>query len=118
MCLFLSFIYKTLGEYSWTWTSQVLPGGECSADTDALTIAAITTANPLDGLLTEQEAEEDASLIQVAQNFHLSLQNLKQVFTPEVYRGIFGFATWWSCFVWFASSSLGMFYQTYFTNKT
>jgi hypothetical protein len=106
-------MYKTLGGYSWAWTSaSVLSADECSADLETNSMP--TTETPL----TEQEAMTDATLIQVAQNFHLSLQNLKQVFTDEVYRGIFGFATWWSCFVWFASSSLGMFYQSYFTNKT
>lgn len=39
----------------------------------------------------------------------------RQIFTTDVYRGLFGFATWWSCFVWFATSSLGMVYQSYFT---
>nr|CAD7567532.1 unnamed protein product [Timema californicum] len=38
----------------------------------------------------------------------------KKIFTADVMRGVFGFATWWSCFAWFASSSLGMVYQSYF----
>jgi hypothetical protein len=112
MCLFLSFMYKTLGGYSWSWAAAQVAGDECSADGSAL-----NTAEPFDSELPE-DSDAEASLVQVAQNFHLSLQNLKQVFTADVYRGIFGFATWWSCFIWFASSSLGMFYQTYFTNKT
>lgn len=111
MCLFLSFMYKTLGGYSWSWYAK-LATEECSADLENPTL---TTEAPL---TEETEAAIDATLVQVAQNFHLSLQNLKQVFSEDVYRGIFGFATWWSCFVWFASSSLGMFYQSYFTNKT
>jgi Predicted transmembrane protein 161AB len=111
MCLFLSFMYKTLGGYSWTWKSVVQE--ECSADLDQQILT--TTESSIE---TSTESETDASILQVAQNFHLSLQNLKSVFTEDVYRGLFGFATWWSCFVWFASSSLGMFYQTYFTNKT
>lgn len=115
MCLFLSFMYKTLGGYSWTWKA-VATGAveECSADVEAENFFG-TTESPLE-LTTESTA--DASIIQVAQDFTLSLQNLKSVFTEDVYRGLFGFATWWSCFVWFASSSLGMFYQTYFANKT
>lgn len=102
MCLFLSFMYKTLGEYSWTMTHSSAP--ECSADESVAQVTA--------------DSEAEASILQVAQNFHLSLQNLKSVFTVEVYRGLFGYATWWSCFAWFASSSLGMFYQSYFTNKS
>lgn len=110
MCLFLSFMYKTLGGYSWTWTSAPTAVEECSADLDDI---ATTTDASFD---TAEETE--ATISQVAQSFHLSLQNLKSVFTQDVYRGVLGFATWWSCFVWFASSSLGMFYQSYFTNKT
>lgn len=109
MCLFLSFMYKTLGGYSWRWTA--VGSDECAADLeDEL---APTTDAPL---VTEEAVE--ATFVQVAQNFQLSLQNLKSVFTQDVYRGLLGFATWWSCFVWFASSSLGMFYQSYFVNKT
>jgi Predicted transmembrane protein 161AB len=115
MCLFLSLMYKTLGGYSWTWTAGVTDvAEECSADLEAEKFFT-TTESPME-LTTESTA--DASIIQVAQDFTLSLQNLKSVFTQDVYRGLFGFATWWSCFVWFASSSLGMFYQTYFANKT
>lgn len=111
MCLFLSLMYKTLGGYSWAWSSQAALAEECSAELDDQ-LAAPTEA-PMDAA-----SESEASILQVAQNFHLSLQNLKSVFTQDVYRGLLGFATWWSCFVWFASSSLGMFYQVYFTNKT
>jgi len=115
MCLFLSFMYKTLGGYSWTWTSSVngtsVVADECAADLDADVL-------PIMEPLIDTENTEGSSIIQAAQNFHLSLQNLKSVFTQDVYRGLFGFATWWSCFVWFASSSLGMFYQTYFANKS
>lgn len=113
MCLFLSFMYKTLGGYSWTWTSQSTGAEECSAALDDQVVP--TTEAPFYDPI--EEATE-ASIIQVAQDFHISLQNLKSVFTQDVYRGLLGFATWWSCFVWFASSGLGMFYQTYFANKS
>lgn len=46
---------------------------------------------------------------------HIVIVVILQVFTTDVYRGLFGFATWWTCFVWFAASSLGMVYQSYFT---
>lgn len=114
MCLFLSFMYKTLGGYSWSWVTQTVVAEECSADS-AEEVLSTSTDFPPDA---EDETASEASIIQVAQSFNLSLQNLKSVFTEDVFRGLFGFATWWSCFVWFASSSLGMFYQTYFTNKT
>jgi hypothetical protein len=109
MCLFLSFMYKTLGGYSWSMKSAVVAAAEeCSADLEDV----LPTDAPID-----VDSASEASIIQVAQSFTLSLQNLKSVFTQDVYRGLLGFATWWTCFVWFASSSLGMLYQTYFTNK-
>ncbi|XP_053674929.1 transmembrane protein 161B [Anopheles nili] len=107
MCLFFALMYKTLGEYTWDGVlKQSLPLDECSADLEyeksiLATIARTKTIN----------------ILSTAQNFHMSLQNLKQVFTKEVYRGLFGFATWWSCFIWFAASSLGMVYQSYFTKS-
>lgn len=114
LCLFLSFMYKTLGGYSWMWTSLSAVGAEeCSASLGDQVVP--TTEAPF---IDVAEEATEASIIQVAQNFHVSLQNLKSVFTQDVYRGLLGFATWWSCFVWFASSSLGMFYQTYFANKS
>ncbi|XP_026680380.1 transmembrane protein 161B-like [Diaphorina citri] len=47
----------------------------------------------------------------------LALDSLKLIFTTDVFRGIFGFATWWVCFAWFASSALGMVYLKYFANS-
>nr|CAD7409353.1 unnamed protein product [Timema poppensis] len=46
--------------------------------------------------------------------YYLCVVTLQYIFTADVMRGVFGFATWWSCFAWFASSSLGMVYQSYF----
>jgi Predicted transmembrane protein 161AB len=104
-------MYKTLGGYSWSWAAK--SSEECVANLDDPIMNFDAPSDAVD-----DETSTDASIIKVAQNFHLSLQNLKQVFSEEVYQGLLGFATWWSCFVWFASSSFGMFYQTYFTNKT
>ena len=39
---------------------------------------------------------------------------LIQVFTPEVFKGLLGFSTWWCCFVWFSSAAIGVGYQSYF----
>ena len=42
------------------------------------------------------------------------LRILIQVFTPEVFKGLLGFSTWWCCFVWFSSAAIGVGYQSYF----
>lgn len=112
MCLYFALMYKTLGDYTWTgFLTEALPVDECSAD-----IA--PTAAPPAAMEPSADADtDDAAILSTAQNIQLSLQSLKAVFTKDVYRGLFGFATWWSCFIWFAATSLGMVYQTYFTKS-
>lgn len=111
LCLYLTLMYKTLGDYSWSdlfkndhGASEV---GECiDPDTSSAT-------NPYDVTVDS----EDNSILDTAQAFQMTLNSLKSVFTTEVYRGLLGFATWWCCFVWFAATSLGMMYQSYFTKS-
>ncbi|KAJ2952155.1 hypothetical protein O0L34_g4435 [Tuta absoluta] len=92
MCLYLALMYKTLGGYSWT---ALFYEGE------GLCVAKNNTS-PVTSSFEEVE------------QFQLAWENLKMVFTEEVYRGVFGFATWWCCFSWFVTTSLGAAYQTYF----
>ncbi|KAJ6643309.1 Transmembrane protein [Pseudolycoriella hygida] len=99
MCMYFALMYKTLGGYKWTdlYRASVVPQDECSI-------------NDIHPPLTD--STEDMDILTTAK---MSLRGLKAVFTTEVYRGLFGFATWWSCFVWFAASALGMVYQSYFS---
>lgn len=115
MCLFFALMYKTLGDYTWTgFLQEAIPLDECSADSEtqrameAATSAATSEQDP---------TADDGNILSTAETIQLSLQSLKAVFTKDVYRGLFGFATWWSCFIWFAASSLGMVYQSYFTKS-
>ncbi|ETN58074.1 transmembrane protein 161B [Anopheles darlingi] len=126
MCLFFAFMYKTLGDFTWSGIlKQSAMADECSADLEyeKSVLAAMTTDNTIietnDFATVTPQSEEElgSNILSTAQSFHLSLQSLKSVFTKDVYRGIFGFATWWSCFSWFAASSLGMVYQSYFTKS-
>nr|CAD7587006.1 unnamed protein product [Timema genevievae] len=118
LCLYFTFIFKTLGGYSWLGMFKDVPeysfGSEQTPGRSPLV--------------------ENGSIQDTAQQFSLALDSLKQaishspwvimsikfiysyfqIFTADVMRGVFGFATWWSCFAWFASSSLGMVYQSYF----
>ncbi|XP_050542257.1 transmembrane protein 161B [Daktulosphaira vitifoliae] len=86
MVLFFTFFYKTLGDLNWVQSFNNLPSTN-----------KVLTNN------TTLKMEEQ----------YFTIQSLKQIFTVDVYRGIFGFATWWVCFSWFLSLSLGIFYQTY-----
>ncbi|XP_063360112.1 transmembrane protein 161B [Cydia amplana] len=89
MCLYFALMYKTLGGYS--WADLFYERDEmCSPENKVLP----------EGLDLEQ--------------YQMAWENLKMVFTQEVYRGVFGFATWWSLFAWFTTTALGLAYQTYF----
>jgi hypothetical protein len=46
----------------------------------------------------------------------ISHKSLKTVFTPILFRGLLGFATWWLTSVWFITSIIGFVYHTYYTN--
>ncbi|XP_014246536.1 transmembrane protein 161B [Cimex lectularius] len=104
LCLFFTLMFKTLGEYQWSsiFDQTNTSDQECPVD------GAPRVGMPL--------AEED-SVLRSAQEITLAIDSLKQVLTRDVARGVFGFATWWLCFAWFASSSLGLLYQSYFTHS-
>ncbi|XP_005183291.1 transmembrane protein 161B [Musca domestica] len=129
LCLYLTLMYKSLGGFSWTGLfSESVLQHECSADLEppaaAAAVISSTAQEFLEGsgigssLMTEEPAaSNEFNIMTSAQNLHTSLMSLKNVFTTEVYKGILGFAAWWSYFTLFASSSLGIVYQSYF-NKT
>uniref|UniRef100_A0A1I8PRS8 Transmembrane protein 161B n=1 Tax=Stomoxys calcitrans TaxID=35570 RepID=A0A1I8PRS8_STOCA len=121
LCLYLTLMYKSLGGFSWTgiYTESVLQH-ECSAElepTAAATVHEFIESSGAGLSLTAEETPSDFNIMESAQNLHSSLMSLKNVFTTEVYKGFLGFAAWWSYFTLFASSSLGIIYQSYF-NKT
>ncbi|XP_055531156.1 transmembrane protein 161B [Wyeomyia smithii] len=117
MCLYFALMYKTLGEYTWTgFLKEAIPLDECSADLETqLAMEAATTTTTATTESNFAETVDEASVMSAAHSFQLSLNSLKGVFTKDVYRGVLGFATWWCCFIWFAATSLGMVYQSYFT---
>ncbi|VVC34451.1 Transmembrane protein 161A/B [Cinara cedri] len=88
MMLFFIFFYKTLGNFSWT---QVI----------------VNSSPTISNSIQNSTIESNIT--------YFSIQSLKQVLTADVYRGIFGFATWWICFAWFLSLSVGVLYQSYLT---
>ncbi|XP_046740679.1 transmembrane protein 161B isoform X1 [Diprion similis] len=102
MCLFFALMYKTLGGFTWEGLLRDVPIEECPADQAPKIVSPIFDDN------------DEKTVVQTAQEFHLALDSLKQVFTTDVFRGLLGFGTWWCCFTWFASTSMGMVYQSYF----
>lgn len=105
MCLFFTFLYKTLGGFTWEGILKGTLEEECPAD-----------ELPKPFLLHTSNDNTDKTVIETAEELQLALSSLKQIFTTDVYRGILGLATWWSCFALFATSAMGMFYQSYFSN--
>ncbi|KAJ8942676.1 hypothetical protein NQ314_009998, partial [Rhamnusium bicolor] len=61
-------------------------------------------------------ADDTETITKTAAEFHLTLENLKMIFTTSIYKGLFGFSTWWCCFVYFATTSVGLVYQSYFSS--
>lgn len=106
ICLFFTFMYKTLGGYTWVDLFKGSVFEECPANQPPKSIS--NTINSDD--------DNEKTVVQTAQDFQLALSSLKQIFTTDVYRGLLGLATWWSCFALFATTAMGMFYQSYFTS--
>ncbi|XP_076240581.1 transmembrane protein 161-like emei [Calliopsis andreniformis] len=105
ICLFFTFMYKTLGGYTWEGLIKGTAVEECSVDESPKFVSSVTN-----------KSDNERTVVQTAQDFQLALGSLKQIFTTDVYRGLLGLATWWSCFSLFATTAMGMFYQSYFSS--
>ncbi|XP_048769365.1 transmembrane protein 161B-like isoform X2 [Ostrea edulis] len=104
LLLFLMFLQKTLGEYSW---SSIL-GKDLE---EYFTSLSKTTDSDsvITGSLNSTTIE---SISETAAQFSLSLVNLRQVFSAQWYRGLISFVTWWVCTSWFTTSAFGMYYHS------
>ncbi|XP_067647190.1 transmembrane protein 161B isoform X2 [Eurosta solidaginis] len=141
LCLYLTLMYKNLGEYTWSGilkssNSGSVVDGFCT-DTCPLIDATLndsdvefltTTPTHLDAtatimgqseplLLDSDDDLKEFNILESANAMHDQWISLKNVFNADVYRGFLGFASWWSYFTLFTSSALGIVYQSYF-NKT
>ncbi|XP_014486820.1 PREDICTED: transmembrane protein 161B [Dinoponera quadriceps] len=105
ICLFFTFLYKTLGGFTWEGILKGTLEEECPADELPKSVSSIINND-----------NTDKTVVQTAEELQLALSSLKQIFTTDVYRGVLGLATWWSCFALFATTAMGMFYQSYFSN--
>jgi len=107
--VYLTLLYKTLGEGSWTANSSTSDPEECSVTPPPGEVP-VGAAEEVDivGIIDKDE--------QIRQQFSLAWNSLKNVFTTEVFRGLLGFSTWWVCFCWFSSAAIGMAYQSYFSH--
>ncbi|ALC44135.1 CG7638, partial [Drosophila busckii] len=110
LCLYLTLMYKSLGGFSWAgiYNESVVLQHECADDGQVAAAGAAAL---------DSGVEREFNIIESAQSLQASFASLKNVFSTEVYKGFLGFASWWSYFTLFATSSLGLVYQSYF-NKT
>ncbi|XP_031617935.1 transmembrane protein 161B isoform X2 [Contarinia nasturtii] len=117
MCLYFALMYKTLGGYNWTdlFANNTSNVTITVPPKESIVITPLDEDGFQDGFQDDQIESLDKTILESAKELQSSFHGLKAVFTTDVYRGLFGFATWWTCFVWFAASSLGMVYQSYFT---
>ncbi|XKL60445.1 hypothetical protein PGB90_007502 [Kerria lacca] len=97
MCLFFSFMYKTFGCYTWT---ELFVGSTTNNQTTS-----------------KFENIQNVTVGEQEQFQKFVFGSLSQIFTKEVYRGVLGFATWWTCFTWFISSSVGLLYHISFRKR-
>nr|CAG4651740.1 EOG090X04CK [Triops cancriformis] len=94
MCLAFTYIYKTMGGFTWLKAPSGVSG-------DGTSPQPVTLANMGVGeTLTEARGQ-----------WELALMAFKQVFSTEVFRGVCGFFTWWSFFLCFSTSAFGVAYQ-------
>jgi len=123
LIVYLSFLYKTLGLGSWDASAPVTGSGaagasvvsteECSVDECPLDKGSEEFVSDIGiGEMLNQEEAVDA----IKDQFSLAWASFKHIFTPQVFKGLLGFSTWWCCFSWFLSAAIGIGYQTYFSN--
>ena len=104
LLLFLTFLLKTMGNYSW---SMVL--GESAADLFSGYQRGMSRGSKVAAAAQNGSA---ASILETAAHVTVTLADLRAVFTPMWYRGLFSFLLWWVCTAWFTSTSLGVMYYS------
>jgi hypothetical protein len=106
LLLFLTFLLKVMGNYSWAALA-----GESFAEmfSGYQKTPSFAPASPADPASTHNAA---ASILETAAHFTVTLGDLRAVFTPVWYRGLFSFLLWWVCTAWFTATSLGVMYYS------
>lgn len=99
--LFLAFLYKTLGDYSWSGMFGEVAENFVSSFTKVQNVSA--PANATVGSET---------IVDKAVQFSLTFSNLRKVFTPVWYRGLLSFISWWVCTSWSISMGFGLYYHS------
>lgn len=102
LLLFLTCLLKTMGGYSWS-----VIFGENVAE-----VFSGYQKTKLKNTSLVNDTSIVGSIMDTAENFAVSIADLRSVFTPLWYRGLLSFLLWWICTAWFTSTSLGVMYYS------
>lgn len=104
LLLFCTFMLKTMGDFSLGNAFGIHPDNAGQTYTTAS-----APAQPSSG-----ENDTLATIQETAAQFSLALANLREVFSPHFFRGLFSFLCWWICATSFTTSAFGLLYYSYF----
>ncbi|XP_045197951.2 transmembrane protein 161B-like [Mercenaria mercenaria] len=99
--LFMAFLYKTLGDYSWSGTFGETAENYINSFRKEPTVSNITSST-----------NKTRTMLDEAENLSVAFSDLRAVFTPLFYRGILSFLTWWICASWTLAMTFGLYYHT------
>nr|CAG4643134.1 EOG090X04CK [Ilyocryptus agilis] len=101
LCTGLTLMNKTMGGYGW-FGQHNFDMQECSPQQERV----VTLSNLL--------PSGENSFSTVREHWLVAVSSFRQIFSYEVFRGIFGFANWWMQFLSFLTLGCGLAYQSYF----
>nr|SVE76939.1 EOG090X04CK [Daphnia lumholtzi]SVE78164.1 EOG090X04CK [Daphnia lumholtzi] len=102
LCFSFTLMNKTMGGYGWFGQHFYNPD-ECNSQQEP-------TATLSNLLPTDTTTLGDAR-----EQWLVALGAFRQIFSYEVFRGVFGFANWWMQFLSFFTIGCGLAYQSYFS---
>lgn len=98
--LFLAFMYKTLGQFSWS--------GIFGERAEQFAMSYQWSAP----VAVQKPANASETLVETVSEFTLVFSDLRAVFTPVFYKGLLSFLTWWTCMSWTLAMTFGLYYHT------
>lgn len=113
MCLFTSIMLTTMGGHNWIpafkRANSTLSENSLDKNGKFSEISYLTVKNQ-----SNMEFSESGNSTFSFVTDMINFSEIKKQFSAEVFRGIFGFATWWLHFSWFCTTTTGVIYHTYF----
>ena len=100
--LFMAFLYKTLGGYSWSGTFGESAENYINSFRKESSVSSNATLS----------ANKTRTILDEAENLSVAFSDLRAVFTPLFYRGLLSFLTWWTCAAWTMAMTFGLYYHT------